>query len=92
MTGRTFTPAEDRILLDGWAAGLSWAVIGAKLGHDGQRVRLSPHAQPAGSGSELVQVRCRPVLPPSRPILPPGAPVSRHAITIGTLLKSRPFT
>ena len=36
MTGRTFTAAEDRILLDGRAAGLSWSAIGARLGTTGK--------------------------------------------------------
>ena len=33
---RTFTSAEDRIILDGRAAGLSWSAIGAQLGTTGK--------------------------------------------------------
>ncbi len=39
---RTFTSAEDRIILDGRAAGLSWSAIGARLGTTGKACQYRP--------------------------------------------------
>ena len=36
MTACAFTSAEDRIILDGRASGLSWLVIGSQIGTTGK--------------------------------------------------------
>ena len=95
MSGRTFTPDEDRIILDGRAAGLSWAAIGARIGTTGKACQYRLARGLGVPDPKVVQVGRRQPPPaptaPSRPILPPGDPVSWSAITRGTLLEGCPF-
>ncbi len=96
MTGRTFAPDEDRLILDGRAASLSWSAIGAQIGTTGKACQ---HRLARGLGvpdPKPLQVGRRQPSPapaaPSRPILPSGDSISWGAITAGTMLDGRPFT
>ena len=96
MTGRAFTPVEDRTILDGRAAGLSWSAIGARLGTTGKACQYRLARGLGAPDPKPVQVGRKQPPPaptaPSRPILPPGDAVSWGAITRGTVLQGRPFT
>ena len=89
---RTFTAAEDRIILDGRAAGLSWSAIGAQLGTTGKacqyrlaRGLCAPDPKPVQVGRSKAR---RDYDPPvqKRDALPPGDDASWRAITSGTVL------
>ena len=95
MTSRTFTSAEDRIVLNGRAAGLSWSAIGAQIGTTGKACQYRLARGLGVPDPKPVQVGRRhpPSGPtvPSRPILAPGDPVSWSAITAGTVLDGSSF-
>ena len=94
-TNSTFAPAEDRIILDGRAAGLSWSAISARLGTTGKACQYRLVRGLGVPDPKVIQVGRRPPpapAAPSRPILPPGDAVSWGAITRGTMLEGRPFT
>ena len=62
MSGRTFIPAEDRIILDSRAAGMSWDAIGEQIGTTGKACqhRLArgltvPDPKPVQIGRSKVQ-------------------------------------
>ena len=91
MSGRTFTPDEDRLILNGRVAGLSWDVIGTQIGTTGKacQYRLArglqvPDPKPVQVG------RSKPRHPPEekqkRDAMPAGADATWRAITAGTLL------
>ena len=94
MTGRAFTAAEDRIILDGRAAGLSWSAIGAQLGTTGKacQYRLArglevPDPKPVQVGrSKARRDYDAPVQKQKREPMPAGADPSWRAITAGTVL------
>ena len=91
MTARTFTAREDRLILDGRTAGLSWDAIGQQIGATGKacQYRLArglqvPDPKPVQVG------RSKPRHPPEekqkRDAMPPGADATWQAITVGTVL------
>ena len=94
MTARTFTPAEDRIILDGRAAGLSWPTIGKQVGTTGKacQYRLSrrlqvPDPKPVQVGrSKDRRDYDEPDERRKRDPLAAGADASWRAITAGTVL------
>ena len=91
---RAFTPAEDRTILDGRAAGLSWAAIGKQLGTSGKacQYRLArgldvPDPKPVQVGrSKARSDYDKPEEKEKRDIMPAGADTTWRAITAGTVL------
>ena len=91
---RPFTPAEDRIILDGRAAGLSWSAIGKRVGCSGKacEYRLSrglgvPDPKPVQVGrSEDRRSYDEPEEKQKRDAMPAGTEASWQAITAGTVL------
>ena len=94
MTSRTFTPGEDRIILDGRTAGLSWAAIGKQIGTTGKecQYRLArglqvPDPKPVQVGrSKTRRDYDEPEERQQRAALAPGDDASWRAITSGTVL------
>ena len=94
MTGRTFTPDEDRIILDGRAAGLSWSAIGSQIGTTGKacQYRLArglqvPDPKPVQVGrSKARSDYDPPEKKQKRDTLAAGDDASWRAITAGTVL------
>ena len=88
---RAFTPDEDRILLDGRAAGLSWSAIGSQIGTTGKACqhRLTrglqvPDPKPVQVGRS--KARHPPEEKQKRDTLAAGADATWQAITAGTVL------
>lgn len=92
MTLRTFTGDEDRIILDGRAAGRSWTAIGTQLGTTGKACAYHLTRGLGVPDPKFVQVgRSKPQHPPlpaeGRGPLRPGDPQTWGAITAGTVLE-----
>ena len=94
MSGRTFTAAEDRIILDSHAGGLSWSAVGARFCTTGKacQYRLArgldvPDPKPVQVGRSKDR---RDYDPPEekqkRDTLAAGDDASWRAITVGTVL------
>ncbi|MGI4807446.1 MAG: hypothetical protein ACRYF2_04975 [Janthinobacterium lividum] len=91
---RAFTAREDRVLLDGRAAGLSWDVIGSQIGTTGKacHYRLTRGLQvPDPKPVQVGRTKARsdydtPDEDPKRLALPPGADATWQAITANTVL------
>lgn len=90
---RAFTPAEDRILLDGRAAGLSWEVIGKQIGTTGKSCafRLTrgldvPDPKPVQVGRSKARSDYDKPEKEKRDTMPAGADATWRAITAGTVL------
>ena len=94
MTSRAFTAVEDRIILDGRAAGLSWSAIGARLGTTGKACQHRLARGLAVADPKVVQVgrsKARSDYDKledkgKRDPMPAGADASWRAITSGTVL------
>ena len=91
MTGRTFAPAEDRIILAGQAAGLSWTVIGNQIGTTGKACQYRLARTLQLPDPKVVQVgRSKSRHPPEekqkRDALAAGADATWRAITAGIVL------
>ena len=91
---RNFTAADDRTILDGRAAGLSWAAIGGQIGTTGKacQYRLArelqvPDPKPVQVGrSKTRRDYDEPEERQKRDALAPGDDASWRAITAGTVL------
>ena len=89
---RNFTPAEDRIIIAGRTAGLSWNAIGAQLGACGKTCQYRVARSLGMPDPKLVhQERSKIERDPwegrqRRDALPAGADASWRAITAGTVL------
>ena len=96
---RVFTPAEDRAILDGRAAGLLWAAIGKQLSTSGKacQYRLArgldvPDPKPVQVGrSKARSDYDKPKEKKKWDIMPAGADATWRAITAGTVLKGSAY-
>lgn len=96
---RTFTPTDDRTILDGRAAGLSWDAIVARIGTVGKacQYRLArglqvPDPKPVQEGRSKAQRDYdQPEDKERRDVLPAGADATWQATQRGTLLDGKGF-